>query len=219
MMPAPLLIAAGVVGVVAAVGMTRAVMAAVTGRRPLAILGGASVGKSNLVRYLRQREFGPLEENEPPGRFSVTTSKGPIKFAVSSDLRGDDGPTYAVWKKHFLASEYVWYFFRADLVAQGNAVEVDRVKMHVDMFKGWMIKRGKPKADPKIILIGTWADAHPDYQSDPAAVARAVDSENAVKLGLLKLPDARLVVGSLRTERDAGQLTKRIEESLALQIV
>lgn len=136
-----------------------------------------------------------------------------VNFDVPRDLAASDVDfSYKQWKDAFLSADYVWYVFRADLVAADDADTLEGVKEHLDRFKAWM-DQGK-SVRPKVILIGTFAELSPQFEDDFAGLVDTVRSAAPIKLGMVKLHNAGLVVGSLLAAKDAKKLVKRISSSL-----
>lgn len=182
----------------------------------VAILGRRQVGKTTLLAVLRgemasaegQASAGPLVS----GAFSMPAGARDLRMEVAKDLPAVDGLGYADWKKAFLGSDYVWYLFRADLIAQGDADEVALVKDHFDVFKVWL--GGKSSRRPKIVLIGTWSDKSPVHLRDPGKFKQEVSRSAPIKSGVVKLNNAGLVVGSLNSENDSAKLVRSLASAL-----
>ena len=135
-----------------------------------------------------------------------------VDFNVPKDIPGNDSLGYPMWKEAFKDADYVWYVFRADLMAVGDPTTISIVSDHLDALKDWVDKaRGKK---PKIILIGTFADLSPVYSQNLAEFRQSVASGESIKIGLVKLKNAKLVVGSLIREKDAISLIKNLSSHL-----
>jgi hypothetical protein len=72
---------------------------------------------------------------------------------------------------------------------------------------------GKPKSQPKVILIGTWADEHEAFRHGHAAFKELVRSAAPLKLGAVMLNHAPVLVGSLKTEGDVARMVKSLRET------
>lgn len=176
----------------------------------VAILGGQQVGKTTLLNLLRGGENQELQTLG--GKFTIEIKGKPVDLNVPRDLAGRDGLGFAAWKEAFSESDYLWYLFRADLIARRDAETIELVKGHLDMFKAWLGTAAG--ARPKVILIGTWADQHPDFARRVARFIKTVDESDVIKFGSVKLNNAGVVVGSLATEKDADKLLKGIKSRL-----
>lgn len=179
------------------------------GGKRVAILGDRSTGKSTLLSHLQQasrkgsaeRADGPA----PSGSFALEVKGRSIEFKVPSDLPGGDGLGLSSWKEAFRDSQYVWYLFRADLIAVGDQATIDTVRSHIDTFRNWLEK--DKLTPPTIVLIGTFADASPEYRLGSDRVWRLVEGAQPIRTGTVKLNNASLVVGSLLTTKGRARLT------------
>lgn len=179
----------------------------------VAILGRQSVGKTTLLRTLRDGDAPDRAlrtvDASLGGRFEMAIRTRTVEFDVPRDLPGNDSDLgFKHWKDAFCGADYVWYLFRADLVARGDVSALDGVKDHLDRFKDWM--DSDKSVRPTVILIGTYADLVPDYEGDVARVEEAVRSVSAIKLGMVKLNHASLVIGSLLTDKESKKLIKSL---------
>lgn len=217
-MPIPFIIVAAILAALGLGGVAlliRRVVKKLAGKR-VAIVGRQQVGKTSLLWVLSEGRLPDRArvtvDPDQGGQFSLTVGQATVDFAVPKDLPGNDGLGFADWKDAFSHADYVWYLFRADLIALGDVGEVALVKSHLDMFKDWM--GPTPASGPKIILIGTWADKHPGFSEDSAGFKRAVASSAPIKIASVKLNNAGLVIGSLLTDKDARALVKSLERRL-----
>lgn len=220
-MPLPLLLIPVGIGVAAAIGGGIALLlpriAKKLENQRVAILGGAKVGKTTLLRTLRDaavpdRALTALDHSWA-GRFLMDVRGKSVEFDVPRDLAANDVDlSYEYWKEAFTGAHYVWYLFRADLVADGDPDTLVRVKGHLARFKEWMA--ADKSVRPKIILIGTHADRSPAFEADFGGLVDAVRSASPIKLGMVKLNHADLVVGSLLTDGDAKRLIRRLGSHL-----
>lgn len=219
-MPVPLLIPVGV-AVLAAIGGGIALVlpriAKKLENRRVAILGGAKVGKTTLLRTLRDAAIPDraliASDHSWAGRFQMDVRGKSVEFDVPRDLAASDVDlSYNHWKDAFTGAHYVWYLFRADLVAAGDPETLERVKGHLARFKGWMAADNSVR--PKVILIGTHADKSPESEANFGGLVDAVRSAAPIKLGMVKLNHADLVVGSLLTDKDAKKLIRRLGSHL-----
>lgn len=220
-MPLPLFLIPIGIGVVAAIGGGIALVlpriAKKLENRRVAILGGAQVGKTTLLRTLRDaavpdRALTALDHSWA-GRFQMDVRGKSVEFDVPRDLAANDVDlSYKYWKDAFTGAHYVWYLFRADLVAAGDPDTLDRVKAHLARIKGWMA--ADKSVRPRIVLIGTHADKSPEFGAGFEGFVDAVRSASPIKLGMVKLNHADLVVGSLLTDKDAKRLIRRLGSHL-----
>ena len=220
-MPIPLIVVPIGIGLMAAIGggiaLVLSRIAKKLENRRVAILGGANVGKTTLLRTLRDatvpdRALTTLDHSWA-GRFQMDVRGKSVEFDVPRDLAANDvGLSYKSWMDAFTGAHYVWYLFRADLVAAGDPDTLDRVKGHLARFKEWM--DADKSVRPRIVLIGTHADMSPEFEGESGKLVDAVRSASPIKLGMVKLNHADLVVGSLLTDRDAKRLIKRLGSHL-----
>ncbi|MGA6126526.1 MULTISPECIES: GTPase domain-containing protein [unclassified Microbacterium] len=220
-MPLPLLLVPVGVAVVAVIGggiaLVLSRIAKKLENRRVAILGGAKVGKTTLLRTLRDATVPDraltMLDHSWAGRFEMDVRGRSVEFDVPRDIAANDlDLSYKSWKDAFTEAHYVWYLFRADLVAAGDPDTLDRVKGHLARFKGWM--DADKSLRPRIILIGTHADVSPQFEADSGKLIDAVRSASPIKLGMVKLNHADLVVGSLLTDKDAKRLIRRLGSHL-----
>lgn len=221
-MPFPL-IPIAVIGVIALVGVGTTVATLLprvakklSGKR-VAILGKQAVGKTTLLHVLRDGEVpehNTTNTVDPStgGKFTMEINGEPVDFDVPKDMPGHPGAGFSDWEEAFTKADYVWYLFRADLIAQGEPSELQLVRDHLDMFKDWL---DKSKArSPKIILIGGWADLLPDYRHNLANLHREISEASPIKIGTVKLNKAGLVIGSLAGDKEATKLVKSLRSRL-----
>jgi hypothetical protein len=185
--------------------------------KSVAILGARGVGKTALLSTLQHGDLPNRSitsgELGFDGKFSMEVNGKTVAFDTPRDLAGNDADVgFKRWKEAFLGADYVWYVFRADLIAQGDSETIERVSGHLNRFKDWMLS--SKAGHPSIVLIGTHADNAPEYGHDAAAFAEMVRSSAAIKLGLVKLNHAGLVVGSLSTINEAKKLVKELRGEL-----
>lgn len=219
-MPFPILvvpIAAAAVAVSAAVFAALPRIWKILDQRTVAILGAPQTGKTALIRLLR--DVNAPEDGLPSakpgadrGRFRLEIKGKAVDFAVPRDLPGSDGLSVAEWKDAFAVADHVWYLFRADLVAQGDAGTIQLVRTHLALLRKWL--SAKPASAPKVLLVGTWADEHPDNARHPSRVAKQVLEADVIKIGSIRLGGAAVVVGSLSTSKDADRLLRGIKSRL-----
>lgn len=186
-------------------------------KNTVAILGAPQTGKTALIRLLRDVDdpdagLPASAAGENRGRFQLEIKGKTVDFAVPLDVPNMNGLNVGEWKESFDDADHVWYLFRADLVASGDAGTTQMVKTHVALFKKWIDAR--PGSAPKILLVGTWADEHHDRSLSLSQVAKKVEDTNVIKFGSAQLGGAPVVVGSLATSRDADRLLKGIKSRL-----
>ncbi|WP_166867141.1 hypothetical protein [Salinibacterium sp. ZJ70] len=217
-MPFPLIpLAVGAValvsGAVVAGAKTRdALVAKKLAATRVAILGRQHVGKTALLTTLQKPSVTnalPASASPLGGQFELEVDGHLVPFTVPRDLPGGAGLGYGHWKTAFDGSGSVWYLFRADRVAAGDHDELAAIKSDVDVLASWLTGGHHPS----VMLIGTWADADPDWMRHPRAFARRVASVDAIKVALVKLRGAKLVIGSLSTIDDAERLRREIRRN------
>ena len=182
----------------------------------VAILGTPQVGKTALLERLQTSDaVNTLAATAEPrgGSFELELAGKKITFTVPRDVSGEPGLGFHEWKDAFTTSGVVWYLFRADRIANGDPDETALVKSHLNMLADWMPSTNRPL----VTLIGTWADAHPDWCTHPKRVERAVANSDTIKAGCVKLHHASLVVGSLSTVEDVKKLKKDLQSATKLK--
>lgn len=213
-MPFPLMpviaVVVSILGAGAAAAAITKLAKSLSGKR-VAILGRQEVGKTTLLQFLRDRE-APMESKRtvdpiPGEEFDMQIDGNDVHWKVKKDLPGNDSPAYKHWKDAFDDSDFVWYLFRADLIANGDADEAQGVKEHLNMLKSW--RKERESNPPKIILIGTWADKCTEFNDDWKAFNQVVKDTQPITNGSLGL-EADVVVGSLATTDAANKLAERI---------
>ncbi len=219
-MPIPII----AIAVAAAVAVVTPVIPALLPKLPkklsgkrTAILGQRQVGKSALLRFLRDPpdagELDAAADGSFAGSFSLRVGKKEAQFEVPKDLDGNYSALgFKQWKEAVSDAEYIWYLFRADKVAAGDPETLELVRDHLDRIKNWMKTSGG--ANKRVTLIGTHADLSPAYESDPKHFTSTVGSADAIKLGLVKLNHAELVVGSLNTVKESRKLSRSLAAAL-----
>lgn len=219
-MPLPLVVIPIVLGAVTLGGIVMAAVPKILkilNNRTVAILGAPQTGKTALIRVLRDadapdRGLPAVNTGGDRGRFQLVIKGKTVDFAVPQDLPGSDGLSAAEWKKAFADADHVWYLFRADLMANGDAETAQMVKTHVALLGKWI--SANPVNAPRVLLIGTWADQHQDYARHAARLLKSVQETSTIKFGSVKLNGAAVVIGSLATPRDADKLLKGITSRL-----
>lgn len=173
-MPLPIPIIVGGVAAVATIVVNlvkpKKVSKKLAGKR-VAILGGQQVGKTMILRYLQFD--GLLEGNvrhtayaADGGSFTLNVAGADTVFAVQKDLPGDQGLQYKDWHEAVDGADYVWYLFRADLVASNDPEQRELMRKHLLLLRDWLDFKKVDK--PKVILVGTHADRHELFSTDPA---------------------------------------------------
>lgn len=207
-------LAATIVGGVVTLAAKR-ILLKLAGKR-VAILGAQQVGKTTLLLVLRDGKLprGVFATVDPAkgGAFSLAVGDKEIDFEVPKDLPGNDGLGYPTWKEAFEGAHYVWYLFRADLIASGDAATKAMVGDHLEAIGEW-VKAAKGRK-PMVVLIGTHSDISPVYTQSLAEFRNSVAAADSIKVGLVKLKKAKLVVGSLSTDSEAGSLIKTVRSHL-----
>lgn len=186
--------------------------------KTVAILGRQAVGKSTLLHFLKVGSIPSRRKRTPDpvpgGEFSLKVpEKGETSFSVPQDLPGHTVPAYKDWQQAFESADFVWYLFRADLIVQGDRDECQLVEDHLVHLEGWYADRKNKRAEPKVILVGVFADQGTSYSEDGSFEERvrasALISHSSTKLGR-----ADIVVGSQATKEDAKKLVERIARYL-----
>lgn len=182
----------------------------------VAILGARQTGKTTLLRYLELD--GLLEGNirgttdaNGGGRFELNIQGANVMFDVLKDVPGNQDLLFKDWREAVESADYVWYLFRADRLAEDDKDQNDMVRKHLTLLKVWIdeIKTN----EPKVILVGTHADRHPQYGEDLLTVSQRATAADAIKVNAVKLK-ASIVVGSLATEESAKRLRKSLRGQL-----
>lgn len=185
------------------------------GNARVAILGRQEVGKSTLLHFLMEGSFPDqptrTQDPLPGGRFSLPLpGRSTRRYSVEADLPGHTFPAYKDWRESFESSDFVWYLFRSDLVAAGDADEIALIDEHMAHLADWHSElRGKA---PQVILVGVFADQDPSR--DDAMLEERVRTSTLIRDGAVNLGKADIVVGSQATEGDAARLVGRIASHL-----
>lgn len=210
-MPFPLVPFIAALAVLLGLGAGAALLSKKLAGKHVAILGRQQVGKTTLLQYLRDGQV-PSESKRtvdpvPGGDFDMDISGKTVHWKVKKDLPGHDSPAYKHWRDAFEKSDYLWYLFRSDLIANGDPDEIQGVKEHLDMLKTWKNEIGV--APRRVLLIGTWADQDSRFNEKWEDFDQVVKEAIPIKPGSLGL-GADVVVGSLATTDGANRLAKRI---------
>lgn len=217
-MPLPVVIvplAIGAAALLSVGAVTFALVKKLDGKH-VAVLGGHNVGKSSLARYLLTKHVD-IDASSKSGSilgttFELQVGKRKIQFSSPKVVPSSQGLGFPQWANAFRKADFVWYLFRADLIASGDSDEMSRVGSHISLMQGWRgANTGKA---PKVMLIGTWADQLPAWPRDPDRVLDTLCLADPIKFGAVKLGMAPVVVGSLVDDASAKQLVKQIEKAL-----
>lgn len=184
--------------------------------KTLVVLGRPGVGKSTLLGFLQTEKINPsIEANPTPvlvGEVKMRYGKREATFNVQVDVPGIDKPIDAShWKEPFAKADFAWYLFRADLLLSGDTTTQKQVGEDVEMLFGWCEKLGI--ARPQVMLIGTWADQLESYELNEDTFFERLHTDGFLRRKATRL-DARLVAGSLATNKDATYLLRQIERNL-----
>lgn len=184
--------------------------------KTLVVLGRKGVGKSTLLGFLQTERINPsIEANPTPvsgGEVKMRYGKREATFNVREDLPGFDNQIDAPhWKAPFESADFAWYLFRADLLLSGDHSAEKQILEDMGKLHGWCEKLGI--ARPKVMLIGTWADQHESYELNEDSFFEHLQNDNFLRHQAKKL-DARVVAGSLATNKDATYLLRKIERNL-----
>jgi len=208
----PLALAAGAALITGAAGVALRKRLGFTVKSNVAILGADEVGKTTLLHFLRYgrilAEVPPTVQQSPGSTFTVAVDGEAKDFVVSHDLPGNDEPAFRSWKAAVRAADVVFYVFRADLVAQEDKQAETTVERHLELIVGWLAASKRP--DRRVILIGTHIDLLPESARASRQLKAAVLRSRPIKSHMVKLDDARLVLGSLSTTEAASSLKAAI---------
>ena len=184
--------------------------------KKVAILGAQQVGKTTLLLTLRDGKVpSRVSRTVDPARggtFSLPVGDKKVDFEVPKDVPGNDDLAYSTWKEALNGADYVWYLFRADLAALHDPGTNRMVQDHLDVIKDTVI--GSRNKKTKVILIGTFADLSPTYFTNLAEFRKAVASIESIKIGLVRIKNAKLVVGSLLKDKEATALIRTVRSHL-----
>lgn len=182
----------------------------------VAILGARQVGKTTLLRYLEldgllEGDAQSTTDTSHGGAFELDVQGATVRFDVLKDVPGNQDLLFRDWREAVEGADYVWYLFRADLAAESDPTEIEIIRKHQTLLKGWVdaVKTSKPK----VILIGTHADRHSSFGEDPSTVIQKAKSADAIKVNAAVL-NASIVVGSLATDDGAKRLRKSLTGQL-----
>lgn len=165
----------------------------------VAILGGERTGKTTLRAAMRQADPAVTTYDPATGVFETTMAGGTVKIEIAHDVAGATQAKVTEWKAAFASAEAVLYLFRADLIHTQDDHHIQSVKLDLDMLKEW--QDGAKSKAPRVILIGTWADRHPQFNIDADSFAKRVRTADPIKLGRSKFTKkAPVYVGSLSDE-------------------
>lgn len=216
-MPAPLIIAAAIAVVTLGAGGISAYLKRHLANKRVAVLGAQQVGKTTL--FVTLRDGRPPEHPKrtvdpaPGSTFHLQVGKREATFEIPADLRGHDGVGFPNWKAATEKADWVWYLFRADLIALGDATTTRIVEDHLTRLKTWLDDMKGPR--PKVLLVGTFADQAQGYLEPRGELHRLVSMSDPIKADLVKIEDSALVVGSLATPKLAASLVKSIQAALS----
>lgn len=184
--------------------------------KKVAILGAQQVGKTTLLLTLRDGKVpsrvSKTVDPAPGGTFTLPVGDKKVDFKVPKDVPGNDNLAYSTWKEALDGADYVWYLFRADLAALHDPDIDSIVRDHLDVIKDSVKTSGNKKT--RVILIGTFADLSPMYSTNLAEFRKSVASSESIKIGLVKIKNSRLAVGSLLKEKEATALIRTVRSHL-----
>jgi hypothetical protein len=189
-------------GAAAAIAVMTTRLNALRPPKRVAVLGAPRSGKSTLLQALGR---------DASGEFHLVVAGKPQRFLVTEDLDGMAGQNRKSWQKAFTENDFVWYMFRADLVSEGDPAATSRLREDMQSFGLWLAKDRHP---PKVVLIGTHADLAAQYETDPAGFYRAVESNEQIRVGAVRLDSDGLIVGSLIGEDAVVELTDWLRKCL-----
>lgn len=215
-MPIPLLIPVAVAGVATLVTTAVAVIRPrlpkkIAGKR-VAILGARQVGKTTLLRYLRDGVLGQQPEDTAAsdfgGKFDMEIDGSVATFEVPRDVPGHQELGFHDWREASRDADYLWYLFRADRFLEEDREYLQTVQTHLVLLAIWLDEL-KPNG-PKVLFIGTHADVDGGSAQE---TERVVHGSDVLKFGAARL-GAKTILGSLSVERDARRLKDRLGRAL-----
>lgn len=220
--PIPLLIPIAVMAVPVVATAVIAAVKAISTNLPkklhgknVAILGAQRVGKTTLLRYLETGNLPtlpsvPTVDADLGGRFDLDIGGAAVTFDVPRDLPGNQGLGFPDWREAAEGADYVWYLFRADLVARDDVEATKLLRTHLGLLDIWL--SSLTNKVPKVVLIATHVD-HPPGVKEFEEIAERVASVDVIKLATTQLK-AKLVTGSLSADDYAEKLRDRLTRSL-----
>lgn len=218
-MPLPLIPFAVVAGVAvfgSGAGLAIRRMVGAQTHKQVAILGAESVGKSSLLHSFRDgRVPQTASATVSPTRgvkFTMDIDGSAVGFEARRDLPGSDGLGYPSWRVAIKGSDYIWYLFRADLIATGDRETLEIVERHMALLVDWLTK--VKRNPPKVVLVGTYVDLLPASAQEIRSLKAAVSSSPPIKSGVVKLGNAGLALGSLSSAADASLLKTAVARQL-----
>jgi len=119
---------------------------------------------------------------------------------------------YPSWKLAIKGADYIWYVFRADLIATGDRETLEIVERHLALLVNWLatVKRNPPK----VVLVGTHVDLLPESAQEIRSLKAAVSSSPPIKSGVVKLGNAVIALGSLSSAAHASLLKRAVARQL-----
>lgn len=204
-------------GAIAVPAVVRKIRNALRGKS-VAILGPQKVGKTTLLYFLKEGKVPevskPTRDPSLGGQFVLKLpGRGEVRFSAPQDLPGHTVPAYKDWREAFETADFVWYLFRADLIANGDVSETKLVEDHLGHLGDWFAALRARKAAPKVILVGVFADCDDTYNDDGDFEDR-VRNSTPIRRGSVRLGQADIVTGSQATNDDATKLVERIARYL-----
>lgn len=208
----PLAVVAGLAVFGSGAGLAIRRMVGAQTYKQVAILGAESVGKSSLLHFFRDGRMPPsASATVSPthgAKFMMDIDGVSVGFETRRDLPGSDGLGYPSWKLAIKGADYVWYMFRADLIAISDRETLEIVERHMALLVDWLATvRRNP---PKVVLVGTHVDLLPESAQEIRWLKAAVSSSPPIKSGVVKLGDAVLALGSLSSGADASLLKRAV---------
>lgn len=186
----------------------------------IVVLGDEKVGKSTLITYMTTNRL-PAEKKRTLDAVKVDKAihlemEGSLKgkktrFIISQDLPGNDNTFYPLWKPAAFEANRVWYLFRADHVLAGHKKTIELINDHIRLLKDW---RDKDLTPPAFSLIGTGADRIPGWSHHDDSAVRAAIDDSPIQPQAVKLGNAPIIIGSLKTVTNAQRLVAAISKEI-----
>ena len=191
----------------------------------LAILGERNVGKTTLHHFLttgtipETHKATVASENVKRGRFQLRDLD--LRIKKSKDLPGG-ADSYPHWEELFKEADVVFYLFRVDGLMNRIAETECRVGRDMGQINRWLEER---RPDAPLFIIGTFCDlANPDWAS-LSGTERVTYEEDIRALETIKKcvllagggGKAKVVVGSLKSPRDAEELLYKIFHQIEVE--
>jgi len=204
------------------------------------VFGLAGVGKSVLWESIQgkpgrqEKPYTPTQFSIPPdGPAVIKDARGQYVVKPGDDVGGSDDAFNFWWRALFLQADVVIYLFdlpvflkksmSAEFSDERATAVGDFVRDHLVDLANWQHDREKPyfgkKKVPRLVVVGSWCDQHPDWQRDGGdTIRKALELNNR-----FSRPKDRLVaqgmkvdvlVGSLKSKDSADKLVNNLLDAL-----